>query len=122
MVKIAVYLNDVDVDGGPLQILLRDLPGSETVGRPARRSFTQEMLERTFGRPLGDNDIVTCAGTAGTVIFCDTASRYHRGKPAISRDRCAIFYNYMSRPPLRPFFCERGTLSRSQIDGLVHRF
>ena len=57
------------------------------------------------------------------MIFSDTASQYHRGKPAISRDRCAIFYNYFSRVPRHPFFCERSGLSRSQIaklaDGLT---
>jgi hypothetical protein len=64
-------------------------------------------------------DVATCIGKRGTVVFSDTASFYHRGMPAITRDRYAIFFNYMSRMPLRPFRCERTMISRAQVDQLA---
>ena len=72
-----------------------------------------------LGWPLGAGDVTTCVGPAGTVIFSDVASYYHRGKPALSQDRCAVFYNYISNAPLRPFYCGRTVLSRTQIAQLV---
>jgi hypothetical protein len=118
VLKIAVYLNDVDENGGPLQILNLQVPGTDSESAPNYPVFTQERLQAKLGRALNDADVATCVGSAGTVIFVDTALKYHRGKPAVARDRCAIFYNYFSRKPLRPFFCERGTLSRKQLAAL----
>jgi hypothetical protein len=123
MIKIAVYCNDVDEDGGPLQVVRRDVVKGNLIDDFTYPVLSQEGLEKKLGAQINDRDVMTCTGPAGTVIFSDTASQYHRGKPAISRDRCAIFYNYFSRVPRHPFFCERSGLSRSQIaklaDGLT---
>jgi hypothetical protein len=81
--------------------------------------LTQEQLEKALGDFDPDRDVVTCTGKAGTVIFADTAALYHRGKPASARDRCAIFFNYMNRAPLRPFRCERSPISRAQTRRLA---
>jgi hypothetical protein len=75
-------------------------------------------LEAALGDFDPDRDVVSCTGKAGTVIFADTAALYHRGKPARARDRCAIFFN-MNRAPLRPFRCERSTISRAQSTRLA---
>ena len=119
VLKIAVYVNDVDEEGGPLEILRIPVPGADSDGAPNYPVFTQEKLESRIGRRLDRDAVTTCVGRAGTVIFAETGLRFHRGKPATSRDRCAIFYNYFTRPPLRPFFCERSTLSRKQLDELA---
>jgi hypothetical protein len=115
IVKVTVYLHDVGEDDGPYEILHRDFPGSQSLLDFNYPVLTQEELEQKLGAAISDDDVTSCTGPAGTVIFSDPASYYHRGKPAVSRDRCAIFYNYMSRVPLRPFFCERSGLSRAQI-------
>jgi len=102
IVKVAVYLNDVDVDGGPFEMIRHRLyKGSQPYTRPARH----EKLERVIGRKIEANEIVTCTGPSGSVIFCDTARYYHRGKPATGQNRTAIFFNYYPRPPRRPYFC-----------------
>jgi hypothetical protein len=119
MLKIALYLNDVDDDGGPLQVLLRQLPDHDRMVRGKFPILSQEKLETALGDFDPDRDVVTCTGKAGTVIFADTAALYHRGKPASARDRCAIFFNYMNRAPLRPFRCERSTISRAQTRRLA---
>jgi hypothetical protein len=119
MLKIALYLNDVDEDGGPLQVLRRQLPDHDRMVRGKFPILSQEQLETALGDFDPDRDVVTCIGKAGTVIFADTAALYHRGKPASARDRCAIFFNYMNRAPLRPFRCERSPISRAQTRRLA---
>jgi hypothetical protein len=119
MLKIALYLNNVDEDGGPLQVLRRQLPEH---GRPVRGKFpvlSQERLKRTLGDFDPKRDVVTFVGKVGTLVFADTATLYHRGKPATARDRWAIYFNYMSRTPLRPFRCERSTISRAETRRLA---
>jgi hypothetical protein len=119
MLKIALYLNDVDEDGGPLQVLRRQLPDSCRMVRGKFPTLRQEQLEKALGDFDPDRDVVTCTGKASTMVFADTAAVYHRGKPASARDRCAIYFNYMNRVPLRPFRCERSTISRAQIRRLA---
>jgi hypothetical protein len=119
MIKIAVYCNDVDEGGGPLQIVRRNVLKGEMADGFTYPVLSQEALENELGGPMNDRDVVTCTGLKGTVIFTDTASQYHRGKPAVTKDRCAIFYNYFSRVPRHPFFCERSGLSRAQIAELA---
>jgi hypothetical protein len=119
MLKIALYLNDVDEDGGPLQVLRRQLPDHDRMVRGKFPILNQEQLEKALGDFDPDRDVVTCTGKAGTVVFADTAALYHRGKPASARDRCAIYFNYMNRAPLRPFRCERSTISRAQTRRLA---
>ncbi|MBR0706954.1 hypothetical protein [Bradyrhizobium liaoningense] len=119
MVKVVVYLHDVDMDTGPLEILHRSFSGSDALDGANYPILTQEMLEQRLGRTLEDGDVTTCTGRAGTVIFTDVATHYHRGRPASARDRCALFYNFFSRNPLRPFFCERHVFSREQLSELA---
>jgi hypothetical protein len=119
MVKVTVYLHEVDENGGPYQILHRDFPGSRSLSGFSYPILTQEELEQRLGGAIADQDVTSCTGPAGTVIFSDPATYYHRGKPAVARDRAAIFYNYFSRRPLRPFLCERSGLSRAQLASLT---
>lgn len=119
MVKVVVYLHDVDIDAGPLEILHRSFPGSDALEGVNFPVLTQEALEQRLGTKLESGDATTCTGRAGTVIFTDVASHYHRGRPATARDRYALFYNFFSRAPLRPFFCERHVFSRGQIAELA---
>jgi hypothetical protein len=119
MLKIALYLNDVDENGGPLQLLRRQLPDHYRMVGGKFPVLSQEQLEKALDDFDPDRDVVTCIGKVGTLVFADTATLYHRGKPATARDRCAIYFNYMSRAPLRPFRCERSTISRAQTRRLA---
>jgi hypothetical protein len=100
MVKIAIYLNDVDIDGGPFEL---DTRCEQAIDKPDAAS------------------VRTCLGKAGTVIFADTARCLHRGRPP-DQDRAAIFYSYFSQRPRRPFFCERSGLTRAQVVALTAGF
>lgn len=111
-IKVAVYLNNVDLEGGPFEVLGNEFPGSDSRCAPG---LTDEMLKKL----TSDVKVTSCVGAAGTVILCDTARLYHRGRPAVARDRAALFYTYFASPPRNPFYCERSVFSQSEIDDLT---
>lgn len=119
MLKVAVYLHDVDEAGGPFQMIRRhDSMQSDVDGFDYGLADDRE-LERRLG-PTFAQDVVSCEGPGGTVIFTDTARFFHRGKPATARDRAAIFYSYFANRPRHPFLCERTGMKRSDIAQLSH--
>ena len=120
MLKVAVYLHTVDDEGGPFQ----QISCPDTL-QDDRKAFTYALsddseLERRLG-PGYERQVVSCEGPRGTVVFCDTARYFHRGKPAIARDRAALFYSYFADPPRHPFLCERTGLSRADVEWMVRR-
>lgn len=118
MLKVAIYLNDVDEASGPFQLIRRhDTMQNDTAGFEYELASDAALMER-FGSNYAD-DIVSCCGPAGTVIFADTARFFHRGKPATRQDRMAVFYSYFADRPRHPFLCERTGMSRREIERLV---
>jgi hypothetical protein len=117
MIKLALYLNDVDEDGGPFEILNKE---SRKKRRPDnfRPLFTEELRRSMAGRATPRNNVV-CTGPAGTLVFADAARFFHRGRPAMKRERSAIFWSYFSRLPRHPYFCARSRLSRAQLLALT---
>jgi hypothetical protein len=104
IVKIIVYLNDVDRGGGAYEFIPRtELPiwrvgplaGSD--GRIAETAMREVVPESSWR---------ACSGSRGTVVFSDTCSVYHRGTIAHSEDRHALFFCYNSRSPRSPGDCQ----------------
>lgn len=118
MIKLIIYLNDVDEDGGPFQ-RLNPAASEQLLARvPSKFDFlTQQELERYLPSSFPDA-LTSCTGQAGTVIFVDTARVYHRGKPPTASDRQAVFFGYLSRRPRHPFRCGRSLLSPKQLKTL----
>lgn len=115
MIKIGVYLNDVDLLSGPFECVSPD--ANVKICEFAKQKY-QVFRDSELKNLLGEdaqNWHKTCVGTSGTVVFVDTASYYHRGKPPVSKDRSAIFFGYFSLRPKHPFFCGRSPLSQSQL-------
>jgi len=117
VVKVALYLHDVDDATGPFQIL--PLTPQNNQGRFKYPAVTTATLEHMLGIRSGALAPITCTGKAGTVVFAETGRFYHRGKPPTGNDRAAIFYAYFARPPRHPFYCERPRLTRPQIVQLI---
>jgi len=114
MVKVAVYLNDVDESGGPYQCVKPDINKWLIETLPKYKGLTNSELEESLHKDSFDW-LISCIGKAGTVIFTDTARCYHRGKPPSQTDRSAIFFHYFSYRPKNPFYCDRSPLSNQQI-------
>ncbi|WP_271251574.1 hypothetical protein [Pseudanabaena sp. Chao 1811] len=120
MIKIGIYINYVDEDGGPFECVTP--AANEVINRALNsqsiqkyKTAYQHELEAILPEHMRHNWRKTCIGKAGTVIFVDTAKYYHRGKPPTKADRSAIFFGYCSRQPRHPFFCGRSPLSQTQL-------
>lgn len=114
MVKVGVYLNDVDEFGGPFQCVKSDINKLLIETLPKYKGLTNSELEQLLRTNTPDY-LTSCIGKSGTVIFTDTARCYHRGKPPLQTDRSAIFFHYFSYRPKNPFYCDRSPLSSQQI-------
>lgn len=119
MVRICVYLNDVDENGGPFQFMQSDT--NSQIGNLDKDKDTSlyDKTPRTLSSHSTSDCIKTCTGPAGTVVFADTARHYHRGKPPTQSNRFAIFFTYFSRRPLHPYFCHRSVLSGTHLRHLT---
>lgn len=82
MVKIAVYVSDVDEDGGPFELLRPGANAALTTGRAAGYQVLDDgALRSRLGSEAATDAVQTITGARGTVIFTDTARFYHRGRP-----------------------------------------
>lgn len=95
VLKIIVYLNDVDIDSGPFQCL--NAPDSSEVmnsRRHLRAPFRGiEDIERIVPR----ESWVTCLGPRLTANIADTARCLHRASPPLTTDRYSMTFSYLSR-------------------------
>jgi hypothetical protein len=114
MIKVAVYLNNVDESGGPYQCVKSAVNNHLVATLPKYQGLTHTQMQE-FLNTTATDWLVSCLGQAGTVIFTDTARCYHRGKPPIQTDRSAIFFHYFSYRPKNPFYCDRSPLSSRQL-------
>jgi hypothetical protein len=122
IVKIIVYLNDVDRGGGAYEFIPRMHLPIWRVGPLAGASG--RIDEPTMRRVVPKSAWHTCSGPRGTVVFSDTCSVYHRGTVAHSEDRHALFFCYNSRNPRSPGDClplfDRGRFAKAAA-GLSER-
>lgn len=119
MVKVCVYLNDVDDEGGPFECLQPQI--NSLLCNPVKdryKSVFNEELQQLSSASTSDG-LTTITEPVGTVVFVDTALYYHRGKPPTALNRTAIFFSYFSRRPWHPFFCQRSPFSRKDFDCLT---
>lgn len=96
LVKVFLYLNDIDETAGPFSYLQYSQRGGKW-----RHLFPQHPPRGTYKVPRAVNDfipkedIITCTGKAGTIIFCDT-SGLHRGGYASSHQRFMYTSAYLT--------------------------
>ncbi len=115
MLKLAIYLNPVDIDGGPLECVLPDVNNQICQFNRDRYIAYRSRNIRKILNTDNEDWYISCVGGTGTAIFIDTARYYHRGKPPVKYDRAAIFFSYFSTSPKHPYFCGRSPLSESQL-------
>jgi hypothetical protein len=102
MVKMFLYLSDVDEGSGPFTYI----HGSHFGGK-WERVFPQDPPKGSYPeteevtRRIPQEDVFIATGKAGSVIFADTAG-LHRGGYAHTRERLMFTAEYSSKATLRP--------------------
>ncbi len=112
MLKVGVYLNDVDETNGPFQYLKQDVSSS----LPEMGTSTHKYVKSN------QESLNSVVGKAGTVFFADTARLVHRGKPPTHSHRFAIYFAYFSSRPSHPFWCGQPGFSREELDYMTTPF
>ncbi|MBF2006463.1 MAG: phytanoyl-CoA dioxygenase [Chlorogloeopsis fritschii C42_A2020_084] len=109
VVKIIVYLNDVDEKTGPFEYIYKSLTSrwswqgwkiNHIAKRPAMFGIADEELTPIIPTSAWKK----CSGPAGTVIFVDAANVLHHGTLR-SEERSALFFVYTAASPKRPAEC-----------------
>jgi hypothetical protein len=103
ILKIIIYLTDVDQHNGPFQYLTD--PDTQTIRARLHYQSGYRSAQK-IEKIIPTQQWQTCTGTAGTVILVDTARLMHRGKPPTAGDRYTLFYDYTSRIPSQPYYCK----------------
>lgn len=109
VVKIAIYLSDVEQEHGPFEYI------SKTQFNAAYRYLSPTYLRKNFRQPLLDDkhmgNIISpqrwtsCVGPVGTAVIVDTANVLHHGAVP-SKERIALFFTYATRTPKNLAFCK----------------
>ena len=104
IVKIIIYLNDVDEQQGPFEYV----PSSFTSGLNFYRLYykihNKGINDETLNKIVPKSAWKSCTGAAGTVILSDTNRLLHHGT-ARTEERSTLFFIYTANPPKRPGLC-----------------
>jgi hypothetical protein len=98
LVKVFIYLADVDEDTGPLEYVPGSTLGGEYADAWPWRPVSNELYptQEEFERRVPKSAAVTFTGPEGSMVFCNT-SGFHRGGFALGdRPRIMAVYNYSS--------------------------
>jgi len=103
VIKLVVYLTDVEDGDGSFQHLPREqsLELRRALGPKYHMGPDDQMAQF-----VPDTEWRSANGPAGTVLISDTAVLYHKGRRPALRDRITLFYDYTSRRPVHPFYCK----------------
>jgi hypothetical protein len=98
LVKVFIYLRDVNEDTGPLEFVLGSTPNGEYGQVWPWRPVSNDLYppQDEFDQRIPKSAHVTLTGPEGSMIFCNT-SGFHRGGYATGdRPRVMAVYNYSS--------------------------
>ncbi|MDZ8185442.1 MAG: phytanoyl-CoA dioxygenase [Nostoc sp. ChiSLP02] len=109
IIKIFVYLSDVEQKTGPFEYIPRSL--APVFSWKYIQLYYKLFKSRYLG--IDDEDVKpvipksawkSCTGAAGTVIIADTKKALHHGTVR-TEERSTLFFCYTANPPERPDLC-----------------
>lgn len=100
MLKVIVYLSDVDDDGGPFEAV--DAVRTERASRELDYRWGTVRSEEDLAKVVPPAERLRITGPRLTAVFADPARCFHRASPPMGRDRYSMTYSYVSR---RAYFC-----------------
>lgn len=120
MIKILVWLNDVDDQGGPFAYIpVRRSAEASRELRYVSGFIPDERLHRVVPRA----EVRTVPGPTWTTLVADNTRIIHRATPPESRDRYSVTFTYSSRQPIKtmdPVQWDRDQITRIR-SGLTER-
>ena len=119
IVKLIVYLNDVEcaADGA-----FEYIPKSALSSTAGLTVFDgNHISDANIDRAVPKDQQKLCLGRAGTVVFTDTCSVFHKGAVGKRRDRYTLFYPFNSFAPLSPHRLHAIVLISARPLGLTAR-
>jgi hypothetical protein len=97
MFKILVWLNDVDVDGGPFEFVSR----AHTDDLSRRFRYVSGFIgDQDMERSVPRTEWRQATGPTWTAVVSDTRSLFHRAMPPVRTDRWSVTFSYTSRTPI----------------------
>jgi hypothetical protein len=96
MLKIIVYLNDVDEGGGPFEYV--NLRWTDHAVR-ALSYISGFVPDSAMVRVVPTEEWIRATGPRLSAIFVDTSRVFHRAKPPTSADRYSMTFSYSSTSP-----------------------
>lgn len=100
LLKIIVYLNDVDDGCGPFEYMNRDATRRAVHHLHYSSGY---VSDEAMARVVPSSDWVRVTGRRLTAVFVDTSSVFHRAKPPTSSDRYSMTFSYASTTPLQVY-------------------
>ena len=113
LMKIFIYLNDVAIESGPLEIVNKNI--TQEIIKFSHYRWGQEHRQykshddKLLNLYPNGNEITTLIGNEGTIIIADTANCLHRGSRNPTKERLVLYATYTTRtsyshPPIHWFF------------------
>lgn len=100
VIKIIVYLTDVDAAAGPFEYI----PKAQSPAYRQFKAINYQISDADMAKVVPADQWVACMGSAGTVILTDTAKIFHHGRVP-ETERVAVFFAYTSQQPRHPELC-----------------
>ena len=97
MVKIIVYLSDVDEESGPFEYMTKDLT-RRAVSRT--RYISGLISDEKIRKVVRQTDCQVCLGDEGTIALFDGCGIFHRAQPPLAKDRASVTFHYVSKYPI----------------------
>ncbi len=106
VIKIIIYLNDVEAKHGPFEYVPSSLTSINRLNfyRLYYKIYNSGINDETLNQIIPKAAWKSCTGSAGTVIIADTQRLLHRGTVR-TQERSTLFFVYTANPPKRPELC-----------------
>ncbi len=98
LVKVFIYLVDVDEDRGPFTFIPKTHPFGANAGKEPAYEDRKRILDDEMNRVFPPETHRVCTGPANTMILADTVG-YHRGGKPRSGNRILLTFTYTSSWP-----------------------
>ncbi|MBH8571938.1 phytanoyl-CoA dioxygenase family protein [Nostocaceae cyanobacterium CENA369] len=107
VIKIMVYLNDVEEKHGPFEYVPSHLTSKYTLNYYRIKNKIKNsggINDETLNQIVPKSAWKSCPGKAGTVIIADTRRLLHHGTLR-TQERSTLFFAYTANPPKQPQLC-----------------